>query len=148
MEGDDPLFGQRTRQNIENSIRANYIFTNRMGISFELRHYWATVGYNEFFTLNTVGELNQSSYTGLDEDNVSLHNNNFNAFTIDMVYKWVFAPGSELSLVWKNSLFSSTNEIDFTYFENTKSLTDLPATNSLSFKLLYYFDYANLVGKK
>lgn len=148
MEGGDPLFGQRTRQNIENSIRANYIFTNRMGISFELRHYWATVGYNEFFTLNTVGELNQTSYTGLDDDNVSLHNNNFNAFTIDMVYKWVFAPGSELSLVWKNSLFSSTNEIDFTYFENTKSLTDLPATNSLSFKLLYYFDYAKLVRKK
>ena len=148
FEGDNPIFGQRNRQNIENSIRANFIFTNRMGISFELRHYWAKVGYDEFFTLNNSGGLNETSYAGLTDDNVSLHNNNFNAFTIDMAYKWVFAPGSELSLVWKNSLFSSTNEIDFTYFENTKSLVDLPATNSLSFKLLYYFDYYKLIRKR
>lgn len=147
FEGDDPIFGQRDRQNIENSIQANYIFTNRMGISFELRHYWAKVEYNDFFTLNNQGSLNESNYTGLTNDNVSLHNNNFNAFTIDMAYKWVFAPGSELSLVWKNSIFSETNEIDFAYFENTKSLVDLPASNSLSFKLLYYFDYSKLVKK-
>lgn len=148
FEGDDPIFGQRNRQNIENSIRATYIFTNRMGISFELRHYWAKVEYNDFFTLNNTGGLNDFNYTGLTNDNVSLHNNNFNAFTIDMAYKWVFAPGSELSLVWKNSIFSESNETDFTYFENTKNLTDLPATNSISFKLLYYLDYYKLVRKR
>lgn len=143
----NPLFGKRNRQNIENSIEANYIFTNRMGLSFKLRHYWAKVSYQQFYELLTDGSLQTSSYSGLANDNTSLHNNNFNAFNIDMVYKWVFAPGSELSLVWKNALFSSSKEIDYSFLENTKKLTSLPATNSISVKLLYYIDYYRIKSK-
>jgi hypothetical protein len=148
LEDDNPIFGQRNRQTIENSIRANYIFTNRMGLSFELRHYWAKVRYSNFYTLNNIGNLNESNYSGVDNENNSLHNNNFNAFTIDMVYRWVFAPGSELSLVWKNSLFSSSNIVDINYFENTNNLSELPATNGFSFKLLYFLDYNTVFKKK
>ena len=147
--GNDPVFGERDRQNIENSIQANYIFTNRMGITFKLRHYWAKVDYNSFYTLNQNGSLSPlPSYTGLNDDGLSIHNANFNAFTIDMVYTWVFAPASELSIVWKNSIFSSSNQTDFTYFQNTQNLTQLPATNSISFKLLYYLDYYQVFNRK
>ena len=143
----NPIFGKRNRQNIENSMEANYIFTNRMGVSFKLRHYWAKVTYQKFYELQANGTLTQSTYTGVTSENSSNHNTNFNAFNIDMVYKWVFAPGSELSLVWKNALYSSTNKIDYTYFENTKQLADLPATNSISLKLLYYIDYYKIKSK-
>ena len=143
----NPVFGKRDRQNVENSIEANYIFTNRMGISFKLRHYWAKVTYQRFYELQNNGTLAPSNYSGLTNDNVSNHNNNFNAFTIDMVYKWVFAPGSELSLVWKNALFSSTDEVDYSYLENTRKLTELPATNSISVKLLYYINYYTIKSK-
>jgi len=146
---DNPIFGQRQKQIIINSFEANYIFTNRMGLSFKLRHYWANVEYDKFYTLNTSGTLDDyPNYSGTDANNSSIHNNNFNAFTIDMSYKWVFAPGSQLSLVWKNSIFSSTNDINFTYIENTQELANSLATNSLSFKLLYYLDYATIFKKK
>jgi len=143
----NPIFGKRNRQTIENSIEANYIFTNRMGLSFKLRQYWAKVSYQRFYELQDNGTLSPSGYTGETNDKTSLHNNNFNAFNIDMVYNWVFAPGSELSVVWKNALFSSTNEIDYSYIENSQNLTELPATNSISLKLLYYIDYYKILSK-
>ena len=54
---------------------------------------------------------------------------------------------SKLSIVWKNALYSSTNKVDYSYFENTKTLTELPATNSISLKLLYYLDYYKVKSK-
>ena len=112
-----------------------------MGITFRLRHYWSKLDYNEFFLLNDDGVMEQTTYTGIGANEESLHNNSFNAFTIDMAYRWVFAPGSELSLVWKNSIFSFTDEVENNYFQNVRDIANDPATNSLSLKVLYYIDY-------
>jgi Domain of unknown function (DUF5916)/Carbohydrate family 9 binding domain-like len=139
--GQDPVFAKRDRTTITNTIDLSYIFNNKMGITFRLRHYWSKLDYNEFFVLNEDGVMEATSYSGLDVNDQSIHNNSFNAFTIDMAYRWVFAPGSELSLVWKNSIFSFTDEVDNNYFQNVRDIADDPATNSLSLKVLYYIDY-------
>lgn len=141
FDGEDPVFSKRNRLTVTNQLSANYIFTNRMGVTFSLRHYWSKVDYNSFFRLDENGRYATTTYTGFDINDNSLHNNSFNAFTIDLVYKWVFAPGSELSLVWKNSIFNSSSEVDQNYVDNLVELTNFPATNSLSFKMLYYIDY-------
>ena len=139
-----PLFGQRNRQNITNVVSANYIFNNKMDIALRIRHYWAKISYHEFYTLNTNG-LISAPLTYIGNDNtVSLHNNNYNAFTIDMVYSWFFLPGSQINIVWKNSVFNTNPNVDLNYIENTTSLSTIPFTNSLSIKLLYFIDYWNL----
>ena len=46
----------------------------------------------------------------------SLEDLNFNAWSIDMVYRWNFAPGSEMNIVWKNQLFQETRLGDFEQF--------------------------------
>ena len=139
--GEDPVFAKRDRTTITNTIDLSYIFNNKMGITFRLRHYWSKLDYNEFFILNEDGKLTPTSYSGLSSDNESIHDNSFNAFTIDMAYRWVFAPGSELSLVWKNSIFSFDDQVQQNYFENIGNLLNDPATNSISLKVLYYIDY-------
>lgn len=141
FDGEDPIFAIRDRFTTENTISATYIFTNRMGISFRLRHYWSKVDYESFYRLDSLGRFQPTLYTGLASDSTSLHNNSFNAFTIDMVYRWVFAPGSELTLVWKNSIFSFSEQTANNYFENLGELSSLPATNSISLKILFYIDY-------
>ena len=141
LVGDDPIFAKRDRTTITNTLDLSYIFNNKMGITFRLRHYWSKLDYDSFYVLNEDGVMQSSSYTGLGVNDVSIHNNSFNAFTIDMAYRWVFAPGSELSLVWKNSIFSFTDEVKNNYFENVGELFNDPATNSLSLKVLYYIDY-------
>lgn len=141
FDGANPVFGKRDRLTVVNRVSIDYIFTNRMGLTFALRHYWSTVNYNSFFVLNDDGQFGQTSYDGKGLLGESVHNTNFNAFTIDMVYRWVFAPGSEMRLVWKNSIFASSGSTNESYFQNIDNLVNFPATNSLSLKILFYIDF-------
>jgi hypothetical protein len=144
FDGEDPIFAIRDQFTTENTIEASYIFNNKMGITFRLRHYWSKVDYDAFFRLDSMGRFAPTTYTGLSTDDASLHNNSYNAFTIDLVYRWIFAPGSELSLVWKNSIFSFSEATEKNYFENVNDLVGNPANNSISLKILYYIDYATV----
>lgn len=151
FDGEDPIFAIRDQLTVENTVDATYIFNNKMGITFRLRHYWSTVQYDAFYRLDEAGKYQPTSYTGMTADSISMHDNSFNAFTIDLAYRWVFAPGSELSLVWKNSIFSFAESVEKNYFTNVQSLQGVPANNSISLKLLYYIDYWTLrqkIGKK
>jgi len=138
---DDPIFAKRDRTTITNTIDLSYIMTNRMGITFRMRHYWSKLDYNAYYRLNTDGIMVSTAYDGLGANDQSVHDNSFNAFTIDMVYRWIFAPGSELTLVWKNSIFSFDDQVELNYFENVGGMVQNPATNSLSLKVLYFIDY-------
>ncbi|MFQ5448343.1 MAG: DUF5916 domain-containing protein, partial [Saprospiraceae bacterium] len=41
------IFGIRDNVTVENVFNANYIFTNRMSLSFRLRHYWSKAEYHK-----------------------------------------------------------------------------------------------------
>ena len=140
-EEDDIIFGKRDRTTVINNLNINYTFTNNMALSFRGRHYWQKVNYNSFHLLQEDGHLGATNYS----DN---HNSSFNAFTIDMIYRWRFAPGSDMFVVWKNAIFGEDNLVEIDYFENTKSLFNNPITNSLSLKVVYYLDYLNIVKPK
>ncbi len=134
MNEDTIYFGRRNVIELENTIEARYIFTENASLSFNLRHYWSTVKYDKFYTLNLDGTLdNDDKYNGNSDIN-------FNYFTIDVAYRWIFAPGSELSLVWKNSINTDSNEIEKHYFKNLTNTLGLPQTNSFSLRVLYYLD--------
>ena len=76
------------------------------------------------------------------------HDYNYNAFNIDMVYTWRFAPGSELSVVWKNSIYNSSDEIFYDFGENFTNMFASDKTNSISLKVLYYLDYQYLKKRR
>ena len=71
---------------------------------------------------------------------------NYNAFTIDMIFRWNFAPGSELALAWKNAALADHDIVTNNYLTNLKD-TWLNQSNSVSLKVLYYIDYNNLKRK-
>ncbi len=144
----DIIFGKRDQTTYENILSASYTFTNRMGVTLRARHYWSTVDYNSFHTLDPDGHLISSTYDGLDTNGESLHNTNFNAFNIDMVYRWVFAPGSEISLVFKSNLLAFDNDVSKSYSDNFSNTLESPQTKSISLKVLYYIDYLSLKKNK
>jgi hypothetical protein len=146
--GNDIIFGKRNQTTYENIMSVKHIFTNRMGLTVRVRHYWSSVKYNSFHVLDQKGYLTASNYDGLDVNGESLHNTNFNAFNVDMVYRWVFAPGSELSLVYKTSLLAFNNDISASYSDNFKKTMEEPQAQSVSLKILYYIDYLTLQKKK
>jgi hypothetical protein len=134
---DTITFGRRNLQTVNNVISGVYKFTNKMSLTFRLRHYWSSAKYIQYYTLQRDGYLAPSLYA-------NNHNVNFNAFNIDMVFFWQFAPGSELNIVWKNSLLKRENDINPDYYYNFKGSLNSPQNNMISIKVLYYIDYATL----
>ena len=137
---DQIILGVRDRMIIENSIRAEFIFTKRMGIDLRLRHYWQQVEYDHFLELQDDGVMLNSAYNPMDAEGGSEHSTNYNAFTVDVNYRWVFIPGSELRIVYKNNIFNSKLDLDPSYFRTFNTLFDQPQINSISMKLLVYID--------
>lgn len=145
---DDINFGRRDRTITIPTLNATYIFTKNMALKLRVRHYWQQVEYNKYFLLEEDGSLGPTDYDGLDVNGESIHNNNFNSFNIDFIYTWVFAPGSELSFVWKNAILTETNQLTEDYFSDVQETFEEPQTNSFSLKVLYFIDYLSLKRKK
>lgn len=128
------IFGKRDVTNVTNSLTSRYIFNNKMSLSLKVRHYWLLGIYENFYDLQTDGHLTPNNYSS-DEDF------SYNAFTIDMAYKWEFSPGSEIAIVWKNAIdLFDADDVNESYFQNLDHTLSSPATNSLSLRILYYID--------
>ncbi|MFC2111574.1 DUF5916 domain-containing protein, partial [Bacteroidota bacterium] len=134
-------FGKRNHNTTINTLTTSYILNNKSSLSFRLRHYWSVVKYIEYYKLNKDGSTGNTSYS-------QPHDINFNIFNIDLVYIWQFAPGSEISVVWKNIIYSENDILKEDFFENFDNTINSPQTNSFSVKILYYLDYHQLKRKK
>jgi hypothetical protein len=138
------FFGKRDQMTIANTITTGYIFNNKASLNLRVRHYWSQVEYNDYY------QLLESGYFTKPVGYATYGNQfdaNFNAFTIDLQYLWRFAPGSELSIVWKNTINSNSNEIVNNFWTNLDNTLGSQQINSFSIKLLYYLDYQYLKRK-
>jgi len=140
---DEILFGERDVLTIENSISGSYNFNSFHGLSLTFRNFWSTVIYdNNLFALQQDGLLNtEDGYTTTDIENPNI---NFNTWNLDFRYTWQFAPGSQLTALYRNSLFNMDNNSREDYFGSLKSLFKQPIENVFSLRLVYYIDYNNL----
>lgn len=141
----DIIMGQRDVFTATHILNGKYSFTDRMGLSLRVRHYWSKVAYETFFALDEDGYMQTTDYKGVSMDTgENLHDRNFNTFNIDMVYTWQFAPGSSMSIVWKNFILSDSGDPTQQYFENLSNILNDSGTNSLSVRILYFFDYSQV----
>ncbi len=145
LESDAIVFGRRNRLVVENNLRLQYIFTHRMNAVVNLRHFYSNVDYDSFYTLQPNGKLASTVYSGRRSDGEkSLHDIVFHIFTLDLIYTWRFAPGSDLIFVWKNNMFSSNNRVPMTYFREFGQLASGPQHNTFVVKAIYYLDYNSI----
>jgi Domain of unknown function (DUF5916) len=140
----NPLLGRRDVATITNTANATYTFTNRMSFNIRLRHYVSNVHYHDFAQLRPDGVETPAGGYARNRDNT------FNAFNIDAVYAWWFAPGSQISVVWKNASasFFEANQATPLYFDNLSNTINTPHNNNVSVKVLYYLDYLALRRRK
>lgn len=134
------LIGTRNRRNMETILTTEYTFTNKIALSFRARHYWSRVNYSGIEALGENANLEPTYYNGN-------HDINFNAFNIDCVFQWRYAPGSDLFIVWKNSILQAADQPFIGYFENLNNTFTSPQTNSISLRILYYLDFARFARK-
>jgi hypothetical protein len=142
--GDSVYFTRRDRRTIENSLEMKYSFNNKMRINFNVRHYWSGVDAKELFLLNTQGGLNPSKR--IDPATLS---QNYNAFTLNMVYTWQIANGSFLNIVWKDEADDFIKSVfEDGFGKNLDRTYNANHTNSLSLRLIYFVDYLSFKKKK
>lgn len=136
------IFGKRDINTIENRISGKYLFKNNLSLSLVARHYYSQGKYDSFYTLSDDGYLKPIENYEHNQDF------SFNTFNIDMVFSWIFAPGSSLNLVWKNEITNETENSSGSYFSNFNDTFREPQMNNISVKILYYIDYQRLKSKK
>lgn len=144
----DIILGTRNRWIVNNNITGNYTFTNRIGIIMKVNHYWQEVTYQKFNKLNSEGDREETTYTGIDSNGVSYHNTSFNAFTLDMNFRWVIYPGSEIRFVWKYNIYASKLGNYGSYFKVFDELFAQPRLNSFSVKALFFLDAGKWMKRK
>ncbi|MFM2268536.1 MAG: hypothetical protein RL757_1977 [Bacteroidota bacterium] len=143
----DILFGRRDQFSVSNAPLLTWNFNKNTSFTFRLRHYWAQVRYKSFETLQRDGSLKKSEYDG-QFMGISQHDERYTSFTIDAGVLWRFAPGSDLSVVWKNAINNSDGSVRRNYFSDAEDLFNHAQQNSLSVKMIYFLDYALLRPSK
>ncbi len=139
---DTIYFARRDVDVIENVFGTSYSINNKAGFDMRVRYYWSGVTNKEYYQLQDDGSL------VTDPNYTAGTNENYNAFTVDLIFRWIFAPGSELTVGWKNSIYDSREDVEENYWNNLKQTWNSDQTNSFSVRILYYIDYNNLRKKK
>jgi hypothetical protein len=135
------VFGSRDIDTHVNSLQGNYLFMNNLSLSMVVRHYYSQGKYYQFYTLQDDGTLKPNP-TYAENSNFT-----FNSFNVDMVFAWIFAPGSSLNFVWKNEISTEKDNVTGNYFNNFNDTFNEPQRNNISLKVVYYIDYQRLKGK-
>lgn len=133
--GNDIIFAKRDNQTLETSLEGKYSITAKMNFGLKLRHYWSFSENNSYYKLLENGYTESYSYT----DNA---NQNLNLWNFDLSYSWWFAPGSQMSFLYRNAsgIFQNTIEKNFIY--NTKKVFNHEELNhTFSISIRYFIDY-------
>jgi hypothetical protein len=128
---------------VTNVLSGSYIINNKIDFSFKLRYHLDQVENITFKELDNNGYLSALSVPLAEQ----AYDINYTTWTSDIALNWWFAPGSQLSIVWKNGIDNETFVIRDRWLDNVEDSFNLPQENSLSLKIVYYLDYLYLKKK-
>lgn len=146
-EQNNILFSKRDRNTLTNVYKISYVLDTQLSFNLKLRHYWSTLKHKTFYGLDG-GELTPNDFPLKDENNQSIYDINYNTWNIDLNCIWRFAPGSELNLQWKNTLYARNDKAHLNLKQNLNELFKESQGNSLSLKLVYFLDYQYIKNLK
>ena len=142
FDNDDIIFAERNREIVEHYFTGKYSINNKMTFNLIARYYWSYSDNHEFFNLQDNGKLTPNATYSENK------NRNFNSWNFDFSYSWWFAPGSEISVLYRNYALESTNLVQKNMQTNLSNVFDTNLTSILSVSLRYYIDYNSLRKKR
>ncbi len=138
---DDIIMGKRDRNTVINTLALKYAINPKMTINVAARHYWSYAEYNEYLTLQQDGGLlvNPNFTENMDSD--------FSTWNFDLSYSWWFAPGSQLSVLYRNNATDYRNDINKELGNNFRNLFQNNLNNIFSLSVRYFIDYNSIKNK-
>jgi len=132
------ILSKRDTHSVENRLSGTYNFNNRQALSISFRNFWSRASFSRNFKeLQTNGTLASSNFI-IDED--SNPDANFNVWNLDLSYRWRFAPGSEATLLYRNSISNFDNQGSISYKNSLNDLFLEPVRHNFSLRITYFLD--------
>lgn len=131
----DIILAERNRTIFTNSITGKYAINNIMTLNLTTRHYWSYADNIQFHTL-----LEDGSFI----PNTNYNNNkdvNLNLWNFDLSYSWWFAPGSQITALYRNNAQNFSNEINKSFGSNVGNVFEDNLNHVFSVSLRYFIDY-------
>jgi hypothetical protein len=140
---DNTIFARRNRITYINALQGKYSINNKMNFNLNVRHYWSYVTNNEILTL-----MNDGSYI-TNTDYTTNKNSNLNLWNLDLTYSWWFAPGSQVSVLYRNNASLFSREFNRDLESNISDALDSENLNHVfSISIRYFIDYNTVKNSK
>jgi hypothetical protein len=124
---------------VGNNDITNEIFMGRRDRTTYINTIQGYATYNQYYNLQNDGTLMPTSNFTQNS------NSNFNAWNLDLSYSWWFAPGSQISILYRNNAALFENEFKRDLGTNIRNVIDKDALNHVfSVSVRYFIDYNSL----
>lgn len=136
------VFANRDVITYANTLSGKYAINSTMTLNLAVRQYWSSAENKNILKLDQDGTLDPySQYT-------ENKNSNFYSWNADLSYSWWFAPGSQLSVLYRNNASNFERVI---YKDFKRSVTNLLNNDALkhvfSISVKYFIDYSAVKNK-
>lgn len=132
----DVIFGYRNVVSYSNTLSGKYSLNNKMNFNLSVRHYWSYSENKKYLLLLPNGRF--ADYL----NPVPTQDKDFSTWNLDLSYSWWFAPGSQITMLYRNNAYYFNDVIHKNYSDNVKNLLNDNALNHIfSISIKYYIDY-------
>ncbi|RZJ53749.1 MAG: hydrolase [Flavobacterium sp.] len=136
------VFANRDVTTYTNTLSGKYAINSAMTLNLAVRQYWSSSENKNILELDSDGTLDP--YPQYTENK----NSSFYSWNADLSYSWWFAPGSQLSALYRNNASNFERIIDKDFKHNvTNLLTNDALKHIFSISVKYFIDY-NAVKNK
>lgn len=135
FENSNIIFARRDRDTYTNSITSKFSISSEMNFNLSVRHYWSLAENNKIHNLNEDGSLSTNTTY------INNKNSNFSTWNLDLSYSWWFAPGSQMSILYRNNAAAFDRKINKDFSSNFSNLFEDNLNHVLSVSVRYFIDY-------
>ncbi len=130
------IYANRNVVTYTNTLNGKYSLNSKMNFDISARYYWSYAENKNFYNLQEDGRLMPNDT--YDE------NKNFNLITwnLDFSYNWWFAPGSQITILYRSNANRNDKYVNKDFAGNyTSLLTNDGLNHVLSVSVKYFIDY-------
>ncbi|MEZ7504652.1 DUF5916 domain-containing protein [Flavobacterium sp. Arc2] len=136
------IFANRNVITYGNSLSGKYSISSKMNFNVAVRQYWSYAENKNFLYLKQDGRLEDYQNYNTNKDS------SFYSWNFDLSYSWWFAPGSQVSVLYRNNAADFDREINKDFRKNITNLLNNDALNhTFSISVKYFIDYNSLKNK-
>lgn len=135
FQEDNVILAERNRTTVNNTISGKLAINEKMTFNLSTRHYWSFAENIKYHTLLEDGSFVENEMYSNNK------NANFNLWNFDLSYAWWFAPGSQLTVLYRNNAQDFRREIDKNFGSNISNTFEDNLNHTFSVSLRYFIDY-------